>query len=822
VEAPYQASDDATRSASIECTLQDRLASQARGSFAVATRVRNVVYPAVEDWLVEVEGRLESSASIASSIGGTPESFVVTLGRPTRVVALANARLGGRMGSSATDTTQPPSLRCPNVTVGAVEAEVLTCSETNVTFKTPSFSSICGSQRSCGYQPVRIVNTDGLTPGSLGGGIVCPGACPMSGLGFFYTSQCEGFATPAECSAGLVDQSRCAFGVPPGRCRRCSANAICPGGLRMWPMEGYWTAAQDAGSVVRCPSPPEVRCRGWDVENDRPLCGMGYSGKLCSECARGYYAKLDLCVKCPDNETESALRVAMLIVVAVLLFIVIYASLHFSPIASMGSSADEKRLFKELLYWQAKDFVIWSVLLLQLFSTVSKSASANAKEATELFSWLNIVSFDLQAVGPECFNNPTRVFLRELVIFTTVLFAILMAWLLGRGNILGGFAWSKNIRGNMFTFLTITYTPAALLGFNIAYCIESNGQGEESILVAYANPNFECAGEAHGPALVMGCLVLLLHSIAFPVWSFIKIRAVYSSEEGRRQMKMSAKQYRKFFGDDFLPEYYWMLQCYMAMCFTLCWTRVYLAAYEESLQIARLLIDLAAIATYIFLTLYLRPYVRHMAWKLPVITMILTTLAFTCFLEFFTYLHANRQAVSTNFVKNWSIIVLTLSLFNFILLSVSFWFVVHREKTNAYFVHHFLLQKSGRLTTHRRALSSKNFYSRNNGGSRKSAKGLPHLSVQAREMDDGKSEEFQSPSHSPKHVESWKSKLITDSISVMGNPISSSGNANFGRNSPSFSRHRTKKNCHKGKKHFSNSSGASLGASSLTFAHFKE
>jgi len=512
-------------------------------------------------------------------------------------------------------------------------------------------------------------------------------------------------------------------------------------------MEGYWTSGEQAGSVVRCPSPPEVRCRGWDVANERTLCGTGYTGSLCSECADGYFSQLDLCEKCPENENEAALRLVLLIILAAILFAVIYFSLHLSPIASMGDTPEQKEEYKELLYWQAKDVVIWSMLTLQLFSVVSQSASANAKETTEFFSWLNIVSFDFEAVGPECFNSSSRVFLREYVIFTTILFAILMVWLLARRNILGGFEGSKNLRGNVLTFLTVAYTPGTLLGFSIAYCIESNEVDEERTLVAYANPNFKCGGEAHGPVLVLGLLVLLLHSVSFPVWSFIKIRGVYSSEEGRRQAKMRAKHYRKFFGDDFLPEYYWMLQCYMLLSFTLCWTRVYLSAYEDGPQFARLFIDVSGILGYIALTLYFKPYVRHMAWKLPVLTAILVTLGFTCFLELFNYLHADRQAVSTEFVRGWSIFVLILALLNFLMLAAAFWFVVFRRKTEGYYMHHFLLQKRGTLTSNHRALSERNFNSRNSG-SRKSGRVLPGMS-QELDIKNGEGITFQSSAGNP-------------------------------------------------------------------------
>ena len=43
-------------------------------------------------------------------------------------------------------------------------------------------------------------------------------------------------------------------------CVACPANAVCPGGYRMWPAPGYWTHNETTGYVTPCY--PASRCLG--------------------------------------------------------------------------------------------------------------------------------------------------------------------------------------------------------------------------------------------------------------------------------------------------------------------------------------------------------------------------------------------------------------------------------------------------------------------------------------------------------------------------------------------------------------------------------
>lgn len=90
---------------------------------------------------------------------------------------------------------------------------------------------------------------------------------------------------------------------------------------------------------------------------------------------------------------------------------------------------------------------------------------------------------DFEAVGPECFDRLSDVFIREYVIFSFILAAMLATWILSRRGPLGTYEFAKRIRGNVMTFLIFMYVPSTFLSVGITYCIESNTKDKRDILV---------------------------------------------------------------------------------------------------------------------------------------------------------------------------------------------------------------------------------------------------------------------------------------------------------------------------------------------------
>ncbi|GAB5355963.1 hypothetical protein AAMO2058_000250200 [Amorphochlora amoebiformis] len=157
----------------------------------------------------------------------------------------------------------------------------------------------------------------------------------------------------------------------------------------------------------------------------------------------------------------------------------------------------------------------------------------------------------------------------------------------------------------------------------------------------------------------------------------------------RRLAKMRSAQYKRFFGDDFLPSYFWVLHASFALTFTLACTRVFLSTSQDGPQIAKLALNLSAIGAHAIIVLYLRPYVRHMSWKMPVHTCLLSVLALTSVLDYLNYLQDDEQ-LPTYVPRGLSLFVFTILFLNFLILAGMFYYVVLWKKSRGYYEAHFL------------------------------------------------------------------------------------------------------------------------------------
>jgi hypothetical protein len=113
----------------------------------------------------------------------------------------------------------------------------------------------------------------------------------------FYTDDCP---FPGQFGSGLD-------------CRACPAEAICPGGRRMWPRDGYWTPDEISGEIYRCE--PAEACIG----GQNYACADGYEGELCSRCEDKFYSNGALCMACGGVGASIALMVFDAAFVGVLL-----------------------------------------------------------------------------------------------------------------------------------------------------------------------------------------------------------------------------------------------------------------------------------------------------------------------------------------------------------------------------------------------------------------------------------------------------------------------------------------------------------------------
>jgi len=680
----------------IECIIEREGTNQLTG-FKVAGTVNEVLWPTVDEILF-VNPKTNETESAMDDSG----NLILTLNRASQLTLVTRSDVGV-LGASDYTTNQE---LCPLVMIGGIQANVTSCSWTNVSLITPTFFEVCegkSDNEECGYQPVTVSTRETMfNDGRKGASIVCPGGpCTFGGSGIFYTGTCASefndFLDVDKCDdLREEDQSRCAFGLGDD-CRRCEPNAFCPGGYRMWPWPGHWTSGEDSGVIIRCPPPALARCLGWNAGRSQYDCGEGFDGYVCNQCADGYYEQLGECLKCPDDR-EGAVRLVVLLVGAAVLFCVLYACVRLA----IGYESDAKT--KELISWQAKDFVIWALLQVQAFSLVVSSVGANAREATSLFAWISVAAFDFQAVGPECFDNGARLFLREYILLSIAVLACIVLAVLQNNRTEGRVPYRNFIRNKGFALMTALYAPCTFLSLSVTYCIRSKDGNGNDVALAWVNPNLKCFQGDHLPVAALGATSCLCLTIFYPIWLFNKLRGILNKATDFRTLagKLRAQQYRRFFGDDFYPDYFWVLHSNFILILTICATRVYLSAENKELQIAKLSLDLFVISLHGSLIIFLRPYVRHMSWKAPVQICLLVLLALAAVLDYFNFLVTSGETdvvISTETVEALSYLVFGVGLFNFLVLAIAFYYVVLHPKSRHYYQDHFLLQRQGHLLT---------------------------------------------------------------------------------------------------------------------------
>eukprot|EP00163_Fabomonas_tropica_P026431 TRINITY_DN484_c0_g1_i9.p1 TRINITY_DN484_c0_g1~~TRINITY_DN484_c0_g1_i9.p1 ORF type:complete len:2450 (-),score=221.17 TRINITY_DN484_c0_g1_i9:258-7607(-) len=155
-------------------------------------------------------------------------------------------------------------------------------------------------------------------------------------------------------------------------CRPCPEGAVCPGGYRAWPIEGYW-APSEQGPVTKCL--PD-RCLG----TQESLCAPGYTGSLCGACAQDFYLRGTACVKCSKNQG----LVLTLVLVPLIFIMCIIIGIVTLPERHLGNY-----------------LVILSTLqLVRVFSYLRMESYPN--EVKEIYQVATLIALDVKFARPEC------------------------------------------------------------------------------------------------------------------------------------------------------------------------------------------------------------------------------------------------------------------------------------------------------------------------------------------------------------------------------------------------------------------------------------
>ncbi|GAB5360491.1 hypothetical protein AAMO2058_000632700 [Amorphochlora amoebiformis] len=675
--------DNSTRPTpfSVTCSI-NRVNSQQSSGFQLGGTLRNVIWPQLTDFLIEYRGSFLSSSS-----GG---QMVITVSSATKIIAI-----GRKTGVN--EPFEPG--KCPNITVGGIKATNVTCSTDRVSFVTPAYRELCGQSQTCGHFPIQLRNPD-IEGKAAGGVLQCPPGCPSPGLGVYYTPECTGYSTPSVCAIKALEGSQegleCAWGARDD-CQICYENGLCPGGYRLWPQKGYYAENERVREVTICPRPSAERCVGWNVEKGKTACGEGYYGILCGTCADGYYESLGECIACPEGGVNKKVeKLIYLLLVLVLLFGLIGSSTYIA----YRNAPDE---MQAVGLYQAKDFVLWSFLVLQIHGLVLRSASGLTPEVKALFSWLNIVNLDFEAVGPECFSTSAPLIV-EMCIMAFAIAACLFLTLLGTQGVVDSMSYCLSfdsiatLRSLLFRFSTTIYTPVTYIAFSLVNCQTiAAGDGEARLVSSYNN-NLTCYGPDHFKPATLAIISLMFCTFGYPIGTFILLHTTKNRLENNRGDSQNIeaskvwKMYSYFFGDDYYPRYFWALHVHFCVALVLIVTLVFSNEQNDASQWSKLWINVTVLCAEIVFLIVKDPHLPHVSWKKATKLSILVVVCLNSALDFTNYMHETDR-VNRKVVVVLSNIVFVGALLNFVILFIAFCLIVlptsswkNRMKT------HFLLQ----------------------------------------------------------------------------------------------------------------------------------
>lgn len=308
-----------------------------------------------------------------------------------------------------------------------------------------------------------------------------------------------------ECPAGKyslfdpADKSK-----KPIECRDCPLNAVCLGGNKITPLEGFWRANNLSILMVSCPS--KYGCLGLNEKNFyelseeeqiRGVCANQNEGNLCFSCKKGY-ARYQNEGKCQECQSLYAIYVKMAFT---LVFFVGYIFLQVN-IFSKGKQEDPHlTVFMKLLLNHLQIFSITKLLYhdLKVDFTLPMDFESYFAFIYQDFLFIDCLIQDI--------NQDLYI---QKVIFTTILplllfFIMSIFWLIAffilmiRRKILADNSLSKFLRNKLTaTFIIlvfILYAEILKKGFSFFNCVVIDEQTNQSVLKM--SPNLYCWDYIH-------------------------------------------------------------------------------------------------------------------------------------------------------------------------------------------------------------------------------------------------------------------------------------------------------------------------------------
>lgn len=225
----------------------------------------------------------------------------------------------------------------------------------------------------------------------------------------------NGSSTCSACPSGTartvgtpgVDVSECVckerfytLSGPGVECTPCPEGAVCLGGLQPpFPQPGYWADPAFPDVMLHCPAAES--CEGGANHS----CAPGSQGRLCSECAPGYYKFGVSCSVCPSDPTLASLQTLGLVLAVLVLWLAVNA------VSGNVTVIDQALLFAQVVNHIQLMALKWPESLGMLTTVFSECAppphparaAANARALPRLpLRAAAALNFDTGFVSPSC------------------------------------------------------------------------------------------------------------------------------------------------------------------------------------------------------------------------------------------------------------------------------------------------------------------------------------------------------------------------------------------------------------------------------------
>eukprot|EP01113_Clastostelium_recurvatum_P037334 TRINITY_DN5443_c0_g1_i3.p1 TRINITY_DN5443_c0_g1~~TRINITY_DN5443_c0_g1_i3.p1 ORF type:complete len:1414 (+),score=240.24 TRINITY_DN5443_c0_g1_i3:143-4384(+) len=207
--------------------------------------------------------------------------------------------------------------------------------------------------------------------------------------------------------------------VGSGACQSCLAGATCRGGSALpVPLPGWWSSVDDPFNFLRCDN--EGYCKG----GSPGACTDLHYGRMCSNCAPGYFRFRNQCFVC-TAEGESVHRFStVFVIVAGLIVVAVYILVR--PTNTYATISITVTYLQILVLYG--DFEInWPNPLLPIFNA---------------FTFLNL---DISILQSDCNYHPDILFKNTQALKLSIPF-ILLAWMVGYIGIMRLWVGYKNYR----------------------------------------------------------------------------------------------------------------------------------------------------------------------------------------------------------------------------------------------------------------------------------------------------------------------------------------------------------------------------------------